>query len=114
MTIPCPECNITTGKVLDSRVRGNGTRRRRECANGHRFSTFEVVVPDLIKNYTVEVKTHKNIKETKTFSVTTIQPTGRPKRVASGKPKKTILTPQQQATLDKLKAKIAARKKNGN
>ena len=35
----CPKCNAWT-LVKDTR----GTRRRRECANGHRFSTTEVVV----------------------------------------------------------------------
>jgi transcriptional regulator NrdR family protein len=37
----CPICNAWT-EVL----RTDGTRRRRECANGHRFTTQEVVVPD--------------------------------------------------------------------
>lgn len=38
----CPHCNAWT-EVLSTR---GGTRRRRECANGHRFTTQEVVVPE--------------------------------------------------------------------
>lgn len=34
----CPHCGAWTN-VLDTRA----TRRRRECANGHRFATVEVV-----------------------------------------------------------------------
>lgn len=42
----CPECGVWT-VVKD--VRPSDTydyRRRRECANGHRFTTQEVVIPD--------------------------------------------------------------------
>lgn len=39
----CPTCNSTT-RVLETR----GTRRRRECAQGHRFTTFEVPASMLI------------------------------------------------------------------
>lgn len=47
--IPCPECGSSSGKVVDSRPRDGGTRRRRICDNGHRFSTVEVVArPDTI------------------------------------------------------------------
>lgn len=35
----CPHCGAWSA-VLDTRA----TRRRRECANGHRFSTVETVV----------------------------------------------------------------------
>lgn len=35
----CPHCGVHT-YVLASR----GTRRRRECANGHRFNTAETVL----------------------------------------------------------------------
>jgi transcriptional regulator NrdR family protein len=35
----CPECGAWT-EVRETR----GPRRRRECANGHRFSTEEVVI----------------------------------------------------------------------
>lgn len=34
----CPECGVWT-EVISTR----GTRRRRECGNGHRFTTEEVI-----------------------------------------------------------------------
>ena len=43
----CPKCNSHTG-VTDTRVAGklrnSFIRRRRECAKGHRFTTYETVV----------------------------------------------------------------------
>lgn len=39
----CPECDTTLHDVVDSRKRGNEIYRRRECFNGHRFSTLETV-----------------------------------------------------------------------
>lgn len=43
--MPCPRCDGSTF-VADSRSVGGGTviRRRRECENGHRFTTEEIVV----------------------------------------------------------------------
>ena len=42
----CPKCNSHTG-VVDTRVAGklrnSFIRRRRECAKGHRFTTYETV-----------------------------------------------------------------------
>ena len=42
----CPVCETYT-EVLETRTRPDGisTRRRYECANMHRFTTLEVVVP---------------------------------------------------------------------
>jgi transcriptional regulator NrdR family protein len=43
----CPTCSSMTG-VIDSRPIGHGKnkpdawRRRRQCLNGHRFTTYEV------------------------------------------------------------------------
>lgn len=41
----CPECGNTQDKVIDSREGQDGPlsfiRRRRECGNGHRFTTYE-------------------------------------------------------------------------
>lgn len=39
----CPACN-TWARVLETRQEDDGhrVRRRMECANGHRFNTFEV------------------------------------------------------------------------
>ena len=39
----CPTCGSDT-RIVDSRPVGNGraTRRRRECAAGHRFTTAEI------------------------------------------------------------------------
>jgi transcriptional regulator NrdR family protein len=39
----CPECGVWT-LVQDSRMRSDGSRRRRYlCANQHKFSTLEVI-----------------------------------------------------------------------
>ena len=39
----CPECG-TWSSVKETR----GIRRRRECANEHRFTTEEIVVPEKV------------------------------------------------------------------
>lgn len=39
----CPACDLPT-RVLSTR---HGTQRRRECPNGHRFTTEEIPVQDL-------------------------------------------------------------------
>ncbi len=42
--IPCPFCGSTYSAVCDSRPDDEGRiRRRRECRNGHRFTTREAV-----------------------------------------------------------------------
>lgn len=42
----CPRCDAFS-RVLDTRDKGDGiTGRRRECANGHKFTTFEAVAPE--------------------------------------------------------------------
>lgn len=67
-SIQCPECHSSASKVIDSRWTGsleisqktgrarlnhkvarfvNAVRRRRECDNGHRFSTYEVIDSEL-------------------------------------------------------------------
>lgn len=38
----CPFCNVWSD-VVESRTTLTGTRRRRRCANGHRFTTHERV-----------------------------------------------------------------------
>ncbi len=44
--LKCPECGVWT-VVNEARPSDMyGYRRRRECANGHRFTTQEVVIPD--------------------------------------------------------------------
>ena len=40
----CPTCGAWS-LVLDTRTKKEGMRRRRKCANGHRFVTVEAVVP---------------------------------------------------------------------
>lgn len=40
----CPTCGAWS-LVLDTRTKKEGMRRRRQCANGHRFATVEAVVP---------------------------------------------------------------------
>lgn len=37
---PCPTC-AADSRVVDTRWEGNARRRRRECAEGHRFTTYE-------------------------------------------------------------------------
>ncbi len=54
----CPTCDQET-RVVETR----GTRRRRECANGHRFTSLEVL---LIKGQTVDqlvAEGHKRLDE---------------------------------------------------
>lgn len=44
--VSCPDCGSTESNVLDSRPVLEpvpATRRRRRCAAGHRFTTFELV-----------------------------------------------------------------------
>jgi transcriptional regulator NrdR family protein len=41
----CPVCGTYT-EVIDSRMRSDGVRRRRYmCANMHRFTTLELILP---------------------------------------------------------------------
>ena len=42
----CPTCGVWTivKEARESEI--YGYKRRRECANGHRFTTQEVVIPD--------------------------------------------------------------------
>ncbi len=44
----CPTCKTTETTVVDSRATANGVaiRRRRKCLQGHRWTTFEVQVPE--------------------------------------------------------------------
>lgn len=41
--LPCPVCGTRVLAVTDSRGRGGRIWRRRMCANGHRFSTIEIL-----------------------------------------------------------------------
>jgi transcriptional regulator NrdR family protein len=43
----CPECGSTRNRVIDSRSLDGRRRRRRECNNGHRFTTYEISAADL-------------------------------------------------------------------
>lgn len=45
----CPVCRAWT-EVLESRPWKEKVTRRRECANGHRFTTYELVVKETISN----------------------------------------------------------------
>lgn len=51
----CPECGVWS---IVKETRGN--RRRRECANEHRFTTEEVVIPEevLKQNSVNNIKAH--------------------------------------------------------
>lgn len=40
----CPTCGTKLHEVVDTRKRGEQNYRRRECFNGHRFSTLETIV----------------------------------------------------------------------
>lgn len=75
-SIQCPECQSQASKVIDSRWTGsltitadgsertlprkmsgflNAVRRRRECPNGHRYSTYEIVESDIPKLERIKV-----------------------------------------------------------
>ena len=45
--IACPECGRRASRVVDSRVRSTGLRRRRLCTCGHRYTTYERVVREM-------------------------------------------------------------------
>jgi len=42
----CPTCGTYT-RILETRVNPAGVRRRYECANLHRFTTQEALVPQV-------------------------------------------------------------------
>lgn len=42
----CPACGNDKQVVRDSRPQPSGTRRRRVCGCGHRFTTIETVIGD--------------------------------------------------------------------
>lgn len=52
----CPECGEPS-RLLDSRVADYGRRRRFECAEGHRFTTMEIV---MVKNSLVTLHVDKS------------------------------------------------------
>ncbi len=44
----CPDCGSTASIVLDTRrgsLHGRATRRRRECPEGHRYTSYEITEP---------------------------------------------------------------------
>ena len=44
---PCPQCPEQLVSVIETSGRADGTvRRRRECPNGHRATTWEVLAPE--------------------------------------------------------------------
>lgn len=50
LKLVCPECGFT-GKVMDMRShKGMYIRRRRECENGHRWTTYEFNAIDMRKS----------------------------------------------------------------
>jgi len=62
----CPECGAWT-TISETRLTVMRYRRRRECGNGHRFTTEEVVVPQ--KQIEQEVVTRlKTAKENKAIA----------------------------------------------
>ena len=40
----CPICDAWTD-IKDTRNKGTYVQRKRQCANGHTFTTYEVIVP---------------------------------------------------------------------
>jgi hypothetical protein len=40
----CPDCGESLSKVIDSRPADDEIRRRRECPNGHRSTTYEYIL----------------------------------------------------------------------
>jgi len=64
--VNCPECGAWT-TISETRLTVMRYRRRRECGNGHRFTTEEVVVPQ--KQIEQEVVTRlKTAKENKAIA----------------------------------------------
>ena len=62
----CPECGAWT-TINETRLTVMRYRRRRECGNGHKFTTEEVVVPQ--KQIEQEVKIRlKTAKEKKAIA----------------------------------------------
>jgi transcriptional regulator NrdR family protein len=52
VSIECPACKRTTGQsVTESRDHKLGTRRRRACPCGHRFTTIEVNADNFESRY---------------------------------------------------------------
>lgn len=51
--IECPHCGIPLSRVCDTRHKAQSIRRRRECANGHRFTTDEKARAIFIPNYQI-------------------------------------------------------------
>lgn len=41
-SMECPVCKINKTKVIDKRNESDHIMRRRQCANNHRFTTFEL------------------------------------------------------------------------
>ena len=58
----CPKCSRPS-MILDSRPSGNGQRRRRVCAKGHRFTSFESVGLASAKRSQLRAILDKAIKE---------------------------------------------------
>lgn len=44
----CPKCGNRQTSVIDCRGNDQGVRRRRECAEGHRFTTQEMTRGQLV------------------------------------------------------------------
>lgn len=44
--LKCPECGQSGSCVTDCRGNEAGIRRRRQCSNGHRFTTQEIVLSE--------------------------------------------------------------------
>jgi len=43
--LPCPVCGRLSARVTDTRGAGDIIRRRRECPEGHRWTTVELALP---------------------------------------------------------------------
>lgn len=51
----CPICNDGGTRVIDSRMwrTKDGVRRRRECPNGHRFTTSETIDLEYVATFEI-------------------------------------------------------------
>ena len=47
--IPCPFCGTYSHSVVNSRPDKDSIMRRRECKNGHRWTTYEAVMGGIDK-----------------------------------------------------------------
>lgn len=64
--LECTVCGSTQHEVLESKPRFGYIHRRRQCINGHRFSTWELEASEAERVYTMAGLVGKLIQKGKT------------------------------------------------